>query len=149
MGEKLRSVGHEYGATTGRPRRCGWLDLVEVGYTNLIDSFDSLCLTKLDVMTGFETIKVARKYLLDGAELKSMPAEYRDLERVEVVYDELPGWSEDISKCVRGTWVRRRVRKFEELPENAQKYVEYIEKVLGVPINFIGVGADRDSVISH
>ena len=66
MGEKLRSVGHEYGATTGRPRRCGWLDLVEVGYTNLIDSFDSLCLTKLDVMTGFETIKVARKYLLDG-----------------------------------------------------------------------------------
>ena len=139
VGEKLRSVGHEYGATTGRPRRCGWLDLVEVGYTNLIDSFDSLCLTKLDVMTGFETIKVARKYLLDGAELKSMPAEYRDLERVEVVYDELPGWSEDISK----------VRKFEELPENAQKYVEYIEKVLGVPINFIGVGADRDSVISH
>ena len=75
---------------------------MEVGYTNLIDSFDSLCLTKLDVMTGFETIKVARKYLLDGAELKSMPAEYRDLERVEVVYDELPGWSEDISKCVRG-----------------------------------------------
>lgn len=100
MGEKLRSVGHEFGATTGRPRRCGWLDLVEVSYTNMIDSFDSLCLTKLDVMTGFETIKVGRKYLLDGVELKSMPAEYKDLEHVEVVYDELPGWNEDISKCV-------------------------------------------------
>lgn len=97
MGEKLRSAGHEFGATTGRPRRCGWLDLAQVQYTNMIDSFDSLCLTKLDVMTGFDVIKVGRKYVLNGEELKSMPGEYTDLEKVEVVYDELPGWTEDIS----------------------------------------------------
>ena len=97
MGEHLRSVGHEFGATTGRPRRCGWLDLVQVAYTTMVDAFDSLCLTKLDVLTGLETIKVGRKYLLDGEELKSMPAEAEDLARVEVVYDELPGWKEDIS----------------------------------------------------
>lgn len=139
IGERLRSVGHEFGATTGRPRRCGWLDLVQVAYTTMVDAFDSLCLTKLDVLTGLETIKVGRKYLLDGKELPSMPADAEDLARVEVVYDELPGWSEDISN----------VRSFEELPENARKYVEYIEKVLGVPIHFIGVGAGRDAVISH
>ena len=97
IGERLRSVGHEFGATTGRPRRCGWLDLVQVAYTTMVDAFDSLCLTKLDVLTGLETIKVGRKYLLDGAELRSMPAEAEDLARVEVVYDELPGWKEDIS----------------------------------------------------
>ena len=97
MGEHLRSVGHEFGATTGRPRRCGWLDLVQVAYTTMVDAFDSLCLTKLDVLTGLETIKVGRKYLLDGVELRSMPAEAEDLARVEVVYDELPGWKEDIS----------------------------------------------------
>ena len=97
MGEHLRSVGHEFGATTGRPRRCGWLDLVQVAYTTMVDAFDSLCLTKLDVLTGLETIKVGRKYLLDGRELQSMPAEAEDLARVEVVYDELPGWKEDIS----------------------------------------------------
>ena len=93
----MRSVGHEFGATTGRPRRCGWLDLAQVQYTNMIDSFDSLCLTKLDVMTGFDVIKVGRKYVLNDEELKSMPGEYTDLEKVEVVYDELPGWTEDIS----------------------------------------------------
>lgn len=76
---------------------------MQVAYTTMVDAFDSLCLTKLDVLTGLETIKVGRKYLLDGKELPSMPAEAEDLARVEVVYDELPGWSEDISK-----WVRER-----------------------------------------
>lgn len=97
IGENLRKVGHEFGATTGRPRRCGWLDLVQVSYTNMIDGFDSICLTKLDVLSGLKTIKVARKYMLDGKELLSMPAEQQDLARVEVVYDELPGWDEDIT----------------------------------------------------
>lgn len=97
MGERLRKIGHEYGATTGRPRRCGWLDLAVVGYTHMLDSFDSLCLTKLDVLTGMEVIRVGRKYLLDGKEVKGIPSEQQDLARVEVVYDELPGWSEDIS----------------------------------------------------
>ena len=97
VGERLRKEGHEYGATTGRPRRCGWLDLAVVGYTNMLDCFDSLCLTKLDVLTGMEVIRVGRKYLLDGQEVKGIPSEHEDLARVEVVYDELPGWSEDIT----------------------------------------------------
>lgn len=98
IGEKLRTVGHEYGATTGRPRRCGWLDLVQVAYTHRVDQFDSLCMTKFDVLTGLDTIKVGRKYLLNGKELKSVPCESEDLAKVEVVYDELPGWKEDISR---------------------------------------------------
>ena len=96
-GERLRKIGHEFGATTGRPRRCGWLDLTQVSYTHMMNTFDSICLTKLDVLTGLETIKVGRKYILDGKELKSMPSESSELARVEVVYDELPGWTEDIS----------------------------------------------------
>lgn len=97
MGERLRTIGHEYGATTGRPRRCGWLDLTQVGYTHLIDDFNSICLTKLDVLSGLKTIKVGRKYLLNGEELPTMPCEHEDLAKVEVVYDELPGWDEDIT----------------------------------------------------
>ena len=139
IGDRLRQEGHEFGATTGRPRRCGWLDLAVVSYTNLLDTFDSICLTKLDVLTGLDTIKVGRKYLLDGKEVCGMPSEYSELEKVEVVYDELPGWKEDITG----------VRSFEELPVNAQKYVEYIEKAIGVPINFIGVGPSREAVIAH
>ena len=98
MGNYLREKGYEYGATTGRPRRCGWLDLVQVAYTHMIDTFDCFCMTKLDVLTGVETIKVGRKYLLDGKELNSMPADCLVLSQVEVVYDELPGWSEDITR---------------------------------------------------
>ena len=97
IGDRLRQEGHEFGATTGRPRRCGWLDLAVVSYTNLLDTFDSICLTKLDVLTGLDTIKVGRKYLLDGKEVCGMPSEYSELEKVEVVYDELPGWKEDIT----------------------------------------------------
>jgi adenylosuccinate synthase len=123
IGEYLQTVGHEYGVTTGRKRRCGWLDLVVMKYSTMINGYTSLNLTKLDILDGMETIKVGVNYKLDGKSLDSFPADLNVLERIEVEYIEVPGWKEDISNC----------RKFEELPVNAQQYVQLIEKELGVP----------------
>ena len=117
-GEKLRTVGHEYGATTGRPRRCGWLDLVIGRYAVLIDGLTDIVLTKLDVLTGFEKIKVAVGYEIDGKVYHSYPGNLRKSKPLNIVYDELPGWTEDITQ----------IKNYDELPENCKKYVEYIEK---------------------
>ncbi len=135
--EKLREQGAEYGATTGRPRRCGWFDATVVRNSITINGINSINITKLDVLTGFETIKIGAKYLLKGKEIKYIPANLEDFEKVDVEYIEMPGWTEDISKA----------KKFEDLPENAQKYLLKLEELCEVPINFIGVGVHRDEMV--
>ncbi|MBN2307147.1 adenylosuccinate synthase [Candidatus Peregrinibacteria bacterium] len=137
LGNKLREAGAEYGATTGRPRRCGWFDAVVVRNAITVSGINSINVTKLDVLTGFETIKVGVGYQLNGKKITFVPAQLEDFEKVEVEYVDMPGWSEDISKA----------QTFEELPENAQKYILKLEEVLEVPINFIGVGMHRGEMI--
>ena len=109
-GDKIQQVGHEFGATTGRVRKCGWLDLNVVKYSNRLNGFSSINLTKLDVLSGIPNLKVATHYELDGKKLEgSMPANVDDLGRCETVYTDLPGWEEDITK----------VSSFDQLPANA------------------------------
>ncbi|SOV07021.1 Adenylosuccinate synthetase [Ustilago sp. UG-2017a] len=137
IGHHLQEVGAEYGVTTGRRRRCGWLDLVMMRYSCLINGYTSLNLTKLDVLDQLKELKIAIGYVVDGKELPSFPADLEVLAKVEVEYKTLPGWQQDISKAQ--TW--------EELPENCRKYVEFIEQFLGVKIEWIGVGPARESMI--
>ena len=136
-GEKLQNVGGEFGATTGRPRRCGWFDIPVVQYAVQVNGLTSINLTKLDVLSEFAKIKIAVKYMYNGEELKFFPANLNILENVEVEYIEMPSWNEDITEA----------KTFDELPINAQKYVLEIEQLVGVPINFIGVGMRRDQMI--
>ncbi|KAF7799358.1 hypothetical protein EIP86_010590 [Pleurotus ostreatoroseus] len=137
IGVHLQEVGHEYGTTTGRRRRCGWLDLVVMKYSTLINGYDTLNLTKLDVLDDFKEIKVATKYLLDGKELPGFPADLGVLDKVQVEYVTLPGWQTSIASA----------RTYDALPENCRKYVEFIEASLGVPVEWIGVGPARESMI--
>ncbi|EDK42301.1 adenylosuccinate synthase [Acetobacter pasteurianus] len=137
VGETLQDVGAEYGVTTGRKRRCGWLDLVVLKYSTLINGYTSLNITKLDVLDKFKEIQVGIAYKLNGKELKSFPEDLIDLGNVEVVYKTLPGWEQDITK----------IKKYEDLPENAKNYLKYIEDFLGVPIQWVGTGPARDSML--
>lgn len=116
IGDLLRKRGHEFGTTTGRPRRCGWLDLAVLRYTNLINGYTSLNLTKLDILDELEEIKVAVAYKLDGRELDTVPSSMEDLQRVEVVYETLKGWKKDLTK----------VTKPENLPKEAIDYIRFI-----------------------
>jgi len=136
-GEKMCSVGHEYGTTTGRKRRCGWLDIVQLRYCQMINNMTDIAITKIDVLSGFKELKIAVKYFVDGKNIESYPAQISLLSKVKVEYVTVPGWSEDISK----------VRKFEDLPVNCKDYVKLIEKYLGVHVGWIGVGPDREAII--
>ncbi len=136
-GKFLQDRGHEYGATTGRPRRCGWFDCPVVRHSARISGVDAWNLTKLDVLSGLETIEIVTDYLVDGKRLSSFPADISILERVTPETITLPGWNEDLSSC----------RKISDLPENAKKYCEKIEKLTGVPIHSIGVGPGREDLI--
>lgn len=136
-GEQLRKSGHEFGAVTGRPRRCGWLDLVALRYAARINGFTCLAITKLDILTGFKEIKVCNSYKTPAGETSNFPSAIAKLSKVEPIYYTLPGWSEDISGA----------RKFEDLPVNAQKYIEHIEKVTGIPVVLIGVGPEREQLV--
>jgi len=130
-------IGHEFGTTTGRARRCGWLDITQLKYTHMINGLTDIALTKLDVLTGFLQLKIGVKYIIDGKEYPTMPAHVQDLEKVQVEYITVDGWSEDISN----------VREYAKLPENARKYVELVEKLLEIRITWIGVGPGRDAII--
>ncbi|WP_456425058.1 adenylosuccinate synthase [Rhodocaloribacter sp.] len=136
-GERLRRIGHEFGATTGRPRRCGWLDLVALRYTTMVNGFTDFAITKLDVLTGFETIKVCTRYRYGGKETTRFPSEVQTLEKVEPVYETLPGWSEDLTG----------VRRFEDLPAAARDYLRFITEQTGVAIRMISTGPKRDQTI--
>jgi len=136
-GEKLQDIGHEFGTTTGRKRRCGWLDIVILKYSHMINGYASINLTKLDVLDTFKEIKIGVAYRLDGKTLDTVPADLHDLARVEVVYETFPGWEKDISA----------IRKFEDLPVNCQKYVRRVEELIAVKIEWIGVGPGRDAMV--
>ncbi|KAJ3113097.1 hypothetical protein HK098_007830 [Nowakowskiella sp. JEL0407] len=137
IGTHLQEVGFEWGVTTGRRRRCGWFDAVVLQYSQMINGYDSLNITKLDVLDQLEEIKIGVEYLIDGKKIDSFPSDLTVLSKVEVRYESFPGWKTDISKC----------REYSELPENARKYVERIEELVGAPVEWIGVGPDRDAMI--
>lgn len=137
IGETLRKIGGEFGATTGRPRRCGWLDLNVVKFSQRLNGFDSFNLTKLDVLDGFEKVEIATHYELDGKKVEYMPTMIEDLARMKPVMKEMPGWKGPTSDA----------REFGQLPQAAQDYVHEIEKQLGKPVNWVGVGPDREQMI--
>ena len=137
VGEALREKGGEFGVTTGRPRRTGWFDAVVVRYATRINGLTDICLTKLDVLTGYETIPVCVAYEVDGARTEEMPLDQAGFAKAVPVYEELPGWTEDISQC----------RTFEDLPANAQAYIARLEELSRCRIQSIGVGAGRDATI--
>ena len=139
VGERLREEGGEYGVTTGRPRRCGWHDAVVTRYACRVNGLTDLVMTKLDVLTGHETIPVCVAYDVDGERVEEMPLTQTGFHHAQPVYEELPGWSEDISG----------VRRFEDLPVNAQNYVLRIEELARTRISAIGVGAGREATISR
>lgn len=136
-GEKLREAGGEYGATTGRPRRCGWLDLLSVKYSTMINGFNQLVLTKLDVLTEFEEIKVCVAYNCDGERKESFPGSLAELENCEPEYVTLEGWDEPVEDC----------RSLEELPPRAREYVDFVEKQVGVPVTIVSVGKEKKATI--
>jgi len=140
VGDHLGSVGAEFGTTTGRARRCGWLDIPQMKYSCLINGYTSLNLTKLDVLTGLPQIELGVAYIHPTlGELHSMPSCLQTMEEVTVQYETLEGWNEDISQ----------VSKFEDLPVNAQRYVLRVQELLGVPIRWIGVGPNRLDTIDR
>lgn len=138
VGEKLQDYGAEFGVTTGRKRRCGWLDLVVMKYSTAINGYTSLNITKLDVLDTFKEIKVGVSYTYKGKKLESFPEDLNVLKNVEVEYVTLPGWEQDITG----------IKKYSDLPENAQKYLKFIEDFLEVPIQWVGTGPARDSMLT-
>ncbi|MFO7447305.1 MAG: adenylosuccinate synthase [Ignavibacteriaceae bacterium] len=132
-GEKLRQVGAEFGATTGRPRRCGWFDAFLLRYSQMVNGITDVAITKLDVLSSFDEIKVCIGYELDGKQLKSFPTDVDRLGEVKPVYETLPGWNQDISGC----------RSYSDLPENTKKYLQFIAVQSGINLNIISVGAKR------
>jgi adenylosuccinate synthase len=134
-GTALRNIGREFGSTTGRPRRCGWLDLPALKYSIMINGITKLFMTKADVMSGFETIKICTSYKVDGKECHEIP--YNNDSVIEPVYTDMTGWKEDISK----------IKEYNKLPESLKKYIDYIEKQTGVPITLVSVGPDREETI--
>ncbi|KAL8689109.1 MAG: hypothetical protein Q9218_005144 [Villophora microphyllina] len=136
-GEKLQTLGREFGVTTGRKRRCGWLDLVVLKYSCDVNHYSCLNLTKLDILDSFPSIKIATAYQFDGKSLASFPADLKALERCEVVYQELPGWEASSTGA----------KTFEDLPTNARQYVDFVEKFVGIKIKYIGTGVAREAMI--
>lgn len=136
-GEKLRAIGHEFGATTGRPRRCGWLDMVSLKYSLMVNGVSEIALTKLDVLDSFDEIKICTAYKKDGTVLKHFPTDVRTLETVEPVYKSYKGWNTGISGA----------KKWSQLPKRTRDYVETIEKLSGVRVSIVSVGARRDQTI--
>jgi adenylosuccinate synthase len=137
-GKFLRDNGGEYGATTGRPRRCGWLDLAVIKHSAQINSTTHITLTKMDVLSGLKKIKVCTGYTYNGETLPGFPSDFSVLEKCVPIYDEVDGWDEDISSAT----------KYEELPENAKKYITYIEEKINVPIIMVSVGTRRKQIIT-
>lgn len=139
-GEFLRKAGWEYGTTTGRPRRCGWMDTVITRYAARVNGVTDFVLTKLDTLTGLAELPVCVAYDVDGVRHDEMPVNQTDFHHAVPIYENLPGWTEDISGC----------RSFEELPKAAQAYVEFVEERSGARISVVGVGPEREqAVVRH
>ncbi len=138
LGDELRSRGGEYGTTTGRARRTGWLDLVALRYAARINSLTGLVITKLDVLSGLETVRLGTSYRgAEGAEFSDFPYHQSVLHHAAAEYEELPGWSEDLSDC----------RTLDDLPTEARAYLDRIAEYTGVPVALVSVGPGRDQVI--
>ena len=133
LGQLIRERGREYGASTGRPRRCGWFDAFATRYAAEINGFSSVALTKLDVLDALDEIKVCVGYRLDGRDLETFPAVAAELRRIEPVYETLPGWQTDVTK----------IRRLEDLPAGARQYLSRISELVGKPVEIISVGPDR------
>jgi adenylosuccinate synthase len=137
VGRKLREVGDEFGATTGRPRRCGWFDAVVVRQAARLSGMSGLAITKLDVLSGLPKLKIAVAYESDGKRLETVPAGARAFAVARPIYEELDGWSEDLSQA----------RRFEDLPAAARRYIARIEELTATPVTLISVGAEREETI--
>ena len=137
VGEQLRKIGGEFGATTGRPRRTGWFDALALRYAARVNGLSGIALTKLDVLTGFEKVKIGVRYEVDGKSLDEMPSDPEMLERARAVYEELPGWKEKVD----------HLRTWNDLPPNARAYVKRVEELVGVKVIGVSVGADRGQTI--
>ncbi len=135
-GETLRRIGHEYGATTGRPRRCGWLDLVALRYTCMMNGTTELLMMKADVLNEFDTIRVCVGYKLNGAEIDYFPYEANDT-NIEPIYKEFEGWKTDVSKCTT----------YDSLPQTLKDYIAFIEQYTGVRVSIVSVGPNRTETI--
>ena len=142
-GKHLQDVGHEYGATTGRPRRCGWLDLNLVRMSHMLCGFTSIALTKVDVLSGLPTVKVATAYTARGRTLRHPPADMTLFAECEPQYVELDGWEDPGQE----TWRRAAREGLSALPSNCRKYIEFVSKELGVPVSFVGVGPGRSETL--
>jgi adenylosuccinate synthase len=134
-GNSLRNIGHEFGSTTGRPRRCGWLDLPALKYAIMINGITKLFMTKADVLTGFKTIKICTEYKVNGKKCLEIPFNIDSV--IEPVYTSMPGWDENVSG----------IKEFDKLPEPLKKYIEYIETQTGIPVKLVSVGPDRKETI--
>jgi adenylosuccinate synthase len=132
-GEDIQRIGHEFGATTGRPRRAGWLDAVATSYAVMTNGITELTVTKMDVLDTFEEIKICTAYELNGKTIKEVPADIEDLENVTPVYETLAGWQEPTNHC----------REWSDLPDNAQRYLKRVEELVGAPVAIVSVGPDR------
>lgn len=132
-GDYIREAGFEYGTTTGRPRRCGWLDLVILRYAVRVNGLTGVAINKLDTLTGLKELKVCTGYECDGEVITDFPADIHELDKCTPIYETLPGWTEDITKA----------KKPSDLPEAAMNYIRFIEKQIGCPVELIGVGPDR------
>lgn len=137
IGERLREIGGEYGSTTGRPRRCGWLDAVVGKFAVDINGLTDVVITKIDVLSGLKTLKIAVAYDIDGVMYYAPPASIEKTAKAKPVYEELPGWEEDISG----------IKNYDDLPENCKKYVKRMEELVGTKISMISVGPDRSQNI--
>ncbi len=136
-GDRIRTQGREFGTTTGRARRCGWFDAVIVRYAARVNGLTSISLMLLDVLTGFDTVKICTAYKMGDKILKEFPASLEDLAKCEPIYEELEGWSEDLTG----------METYEELPENAKKYIAKIEELVGVSVDMVSVGPNRAQTI--
>lgn len=136
-GQRIRDRGHEYGTVTGRPRRCGWFDAVAAGYSARLAGVDCLAVALLDVLDGFDELKICEAYDIDGERTTQFPSQVEALAKAKPVYRTLPGWSEDTST----------VRKASGLPKNARTYIDTVQQLVGAKVDYVGVGPDRDQTI--
>jgi adenylosuccinate synthase len=139
LGEKLRTLGSEFGATTGRARRCGWLDAVMLREAATVNGFTQLAVNKLDVLSGMPELRVATAYKIKGKVTEEFPMTLAEIEQAEPIYETLAGWPEDISG----------VRKYSDLPDATRRYVERIETLVNVPVEILSVGPGRDETITR
>jgi adenylosuccinate synthase len=136
-GNRLRAAGAEFGTTTGRPRRCGWLDLMVLRYAAQVNGCTELVVTKLDVLSGFDWLQVAVAYRIDGQRVDELPSRISDMARVEPIYETLPGWNEPV----------REARRWEALPASTRDYIQFIADFIGMPISLVSIGPEREQMI--